>query len=135
MAYRRGSTTYVCRQCTDSILQRPQALIGTLRGDAAKFGATIDFSVFIEALIEIGFRADNKQSTTDVVVLWAPPQFGETAQNISISRPPSPTEWPADEQAIVAEQLQERFGLVPGICIRFNGALAYGSAIFIEADD
>ncbi|KAI9061486.1 hypothetical protein FKP32DRAFT_1604833 [Trametes sanguinea] len=78
----------------------PQALVGTLRGDAANFGAKVDFSVFIEALVAIGFRTDDKRTTTDVVVLWAPPKFAEKAQIVEISRPSSPTEWSTADQAM-----------------------------------
>ncbi|OSC97817.1 hypothetical protein PYCCODRAFT_1471587 [Trametes coccinea BRFM310] len=111
------------------------ALVGTLRGDSANFGAKVDFTTFIEASNEIGFRTDDKRSSTDVVVLSAPARFAENPQTIQIARPSSPDEWPAAEQAIVAQHLEQKYGLVPDSFIRFNGALAYGSAIFVESDD
>ncbi|OSC96298.1 hypothetical protein PYCCODRAFT_1429178 [Trametes coccinea BRFM310] len=117
------------------ILQRPPAIVGTLRSDAATFGATIDFSAFIEALKDIGFRIGDHKSTTNVVALWGPPELLEAAHTIGIARPSSATEWPAADQALIAEELKQKFGLMPADFIQFNGVLAYGSAIFIESDD
>ncbi|KAL7280543.1 hypothetical protein ACG7TL_005475 [Trametes sanguinea] len=114
---------------------RPPAIVGTLRSDAATFGATIDFSAFIEALKDIGFRIGDHKSTTNVVALWGPPELLEAAHTIGIARPSSATEWPAADQALIAEELKQKFGLMPADFIQFNGVLAYGSAIFIESDD
>ncbi|KAI9059288.1 hypothetical protein FKP32DRAFT_1606292 [Trametes sanguinea] len=111
------------------------ALVGTLRGSAAEFGAKIDFSAFVEALTAIGFRIDDKRTTTDVVVMWTPPKFAEQAQIFEITRPSSASEWAAEDQAIVAQELERKFGLVPARFIRFNGALASGFAIFIESEE
>ncbi|KAI9069592.1 hypothetical protein FKP32DRAFT_1599804 [Trametes sanguinea] len=111
------------------------ALVGALRSETAEFAANVDFAAFIEALLELGFRTNDDRTTSEIVVLWSPPKFGQKDFLFEIRRPPCPTAWPTNDQISVAQQLKDKFGWTPANFIQFNGALAYGSVLVIESDD
>ncbi|KAI9062138.1 hypothetical protein FKP32DRAFT_1677727 [Trametes sanguinea] len=111
------------------------ALVGALRGQAAGTWMKVDFTVFLEALHEIGFRQDDVRTTDVLVVLRVPPELVHNDKRLlQIARPTTSTEWPATEQNVVARTLQDDFSITASTFIEFNGALAYGAAIFVSPD-
>ncbi|KAI9069703.1 hypothetical protein FKP32DRAFT_1599732 [Trametes sanguinea] len=62
-----------------------RAVVGTLRsGEETVMNENVDFNVFVQALLELGFRTDDNRATAEVVVLYTPHQFAQIQTTIEI---------------------------------------------------